>query len=274
MRKYAISLSCLLAAESGAGMFFRIRQLRAGFEPDSGLPVRGAPTTTLLLIYTAVFIACALVLALYVRRRLDLPDTYARARAPFGNPALIISAALGLALLAAAVFFAANVSTASGVSMTRAAQSLLCALTALALPALELTGRKTRPAGAAALVFSLVPELFCTLWLVEMYRQNQTNPVLLTFVFQTLAVVCAAMSFYYTAGWVFGKPSPARTVFFHTLAVFFCAVSLADALPTHEKFVLAAFLVFLFLSFLRFTQNLTLRAPIADKPTAAPAVEP
>jgi hypothetical protein len=77
-------------------------------------------------------------------------------------------------------------------------------------------------------VLSIIPPLFMCFWILSLYRQNAANPVLLTYVYHFLALVSSLLGFYSTSGFVFGKSSPGKTIFFCLAAIYFCFTTLAD----------------------------------------------
>jgi len=86
----------------------------------------------------------------------------------------------------------------------------------------------------------VVPILFMCFWLIVMYKQNATNPVLLSYCYYCLAIMASTLSFYYTAGFVFKKPAPGKTIFAYLASIYFCLVTLADEHPVSIKLIFAA----------------------------------
>jgi len=80
----------------------------------------------------------------------------------------------------------------------------------------------------APFALSIVPTLFMCFWLILLYRQNASNPVLLSYIYQCIAIVATALSFYFTSGFLYGKPAPGKAIVTYYCAIFFCAVALAD----------------------------------------------
>jgi hypothetical protein len=138
--------------------------------------------------------------------------------------------------------------------------SALAAVSMLLLAHSAYSGR----AGRLLLFFSLVPEVFLSLWLVLLFRANQTNPVLAQYVYQGLAIVGAALGFYFTAGYVYGKPAPGKAAFSFVVGVFFCAVALADDLALPVRAIYGVLLAFHLSNLWRFLPMLERRDDLAD----------
>jgi hypothetical protein len=287
MRKYATAFTLTLAVSAVAGFFIRRGELKAGFDFATGLAVRGASVTGIMLFYCALVFLCALVFAIITRSRFEARSGFSDALAPAGSVSLALSAALGISLIVAGIMMLRGATRLlhvptpdeialglvknaldTGRGRIMLALAVLCAGAGFALPIIEISGN-TRRTGGLTLFFAVIPELFCTVWLIDLYRQNQINPVLLSFVFRALAIVCAAMCFYYTAAAVYERPAPAKFIFFHVLAVFLCAVSLADALDMSERIVFIVFPLYLLFNFWRYVRNLVPRGTAAQEAEAA-----
>ena len=89
----------------------------------------------------------------------------------------------------------------------------------------------------APFALSVVPTLFVCFWLILMYRQNASNPVLLDYIYKCLALVTSALSFYFTSGFLYGKPAPGKAIFTYFAAIYFCTVTLADDHPLSIKII-------------------------------------
>jgi len=92
----------------------------------------------------------------------------------------------------------------------------------------------------AAYALSIIPTIFMCFWLIFLYRHNASNPVLLVYVYQCLAIVASALGFYFTSGFLYGKPAPGKSIVTYYAAIYFCFVSLADNLPSGIKLILCA----------------------------------
>ncbi|MDR2421617.1 MAG: hypothetical protein LBD49_05920 [Oscillospiraceae bacterium] len=238
MRKYAI-VSGLLAAGAGtAGFLLRRSELIRGFEPDTGLPASGAVSTAALIAYTVFILAAAAAASAAVKTRFKAKNTYKEAFAPSGKHLIFTAAVCAAALVSGALLYIES----QGSEELRV-QTALAALTAVSgialfgLAADSLSERESK----LSFVCAVVPEIFFTLWLLLLYRSNQTNPVRIEYAFQALAAASAALASYFTASFVYGRSSPVRAVFFHIAAVYFLGTAAADGAALSQKIVFIAF---------------------------------
>lgn len=210
-----------------AGGFLRVRQLENAFEEATGLAKTGAPESAAVLALSIVVAVTALGLAVWVSRRFKAQGSYCQAFRLPGTAALIAFWIFSAMTLTGSVMFALGkrslpvtglgewmfvaFAVATGVSM------LVDALTAI-----------TKREGQLMLAASVVPAVFYCYWLVLLYRTNLSNPVLSDFCYGCLGFACAAMSFYYVAGFVFGRRKNGCTAFFLLTAIFFLCIELVD----------------------------------------------
>jgi hypothetical protein len=259
MRKYALA-SAVLAAVAGAfGYVLRRSELSRAFEPDTGLPVAGAASTRALIFYTLFVLVAALAVSIVVRRRFFAAPTYRGAFAP-SNATYLVFAGLICAALLASAFIVFTRARGTDIARGQTAVAALTAVSGLSIFGLAFEAYRGRDF-KASLLYTVVPELFLTFWLLLLYRRNQTNPVRLQYVFQCLAVAASALAFYFTTSYVYGRPSPARVVFTHSAAIFLLAVASADPLPAEQRAVFLTLLVFFVVNLARLVQNLTPRYP-------------
>jgi len=92
----------------------------------------------------------------------------------------------------------------------------------------------------APYALSVVPAVFMCFWLIFVYRQNASNPILLSYIYQSFAIIASALSFYFTSGFLYGKPAPGRAVVAYYAAIFFCIITLADDHPLGVKMIFCA----------------------------------
>ena len=55
-----------------------------------------------------------------------------------------------------------------------------------------------------------------------------------------MAIITAALGFYFTSGFVYNKPAPSKTIFFYFLSIFFCSIAIADAPSLMPKLFFAS----------------------------------
>lgn len=238
MRK-DILLPGVAVAGGAAGFLLRRWELSTAFEPDTGLPVAGAPATWALIALTVVVAAVLAVLCRGTHR--VFPGGYDEA---FGAP----NNALYLTVLVAAAFLMA----ASGLltfllylrhDVTAFSRVLLALMSLVSAACLFVVGKNNyrmegRGKYSAAL---LLPSYTCCLWLISAYQARSADPVILDYVYQLFAVIAAVLGSYFMAGFGFERAKTFRSAFFSLCAMYFILVTLAD---THEPGFLALYLAF------------------------------
>ena len=209
MRK-DILLPGVAVAGGAAGFLLRRWELSTAFEPDTGLPVAGAPATWALIALTVVVAAVLAVLCRGTHR--VFPGGYDEA---FGAP----NNALYLTVLVAAAFLMA----ASGLltfllylrhDVTAFSRVLLALMSLVSAACLFVVGKNNyrmegRGKYSAAL---LLPSYTCCLWLISAYQARSADPVILDYVYQLFAVIAAVLGTYFTAGFAFERAKVFRAL--------------------------------------------------------------
>jgi hypothetical protein len=254
MRKNAVLASVSALVLSAAGFIIRRAQLATGYEP-SGLPVRGAAVSTAMTALTAVVIIAALAAAIIVKIRSKPIPGYKNAFADVGLSYFLLILLVGVAWIVASALHYMSLRAAAPVPTVDAVFCILSALSALSVILLAYSSYTGRKFGMS-LIFTIVPELFFCLWLVLLYRANQTNPVLSKYVYECLAIASSTISFYSVTAYAYGKTVPGLAIFGFSTSIFFCGATLSDNLATPLKIIFAAVLVCQTANLARFTRNL------------------
>ncbi|MDR0863117.1 MAG: hypothetical protein LBN30_10160 [Oscillospiraceae bacterium] len=255
MRKNALFVSAAAFILGIAGFVTRTIELSIGYEPDTGLPIHSSAVVNTMIWLSLIVILLAGALGVLLRHNYTSKRTYGAAFAPAKMSYFLFTVVLGVLWLAATVAHAFIAYTSGAPTTQDLAYSILSVLAAVSVMMLghnAFTGR----AGSAMLFFSLVPEVFLTLWLVILFSVNQTNPVLLSYSYQGLAIASSALGFFFVAGYVYGKPGPGKLSFSLVCAIFFNAVALADRTPLPTRAIFAVMLVFHSVSLVRFLLRL------------------
>ncbi|MDR0904583.1 MAG: hypothetical protein LBN00_00175 [Oscillospiraceae bacterium] len=260
MRKYALAATLFTAASGLIGFVLRRSQLARAFEPDTGLPVAGAASTVMLLFYTVVMLAAALAFAVFISKRYAAKSTYTEAFAPASGAYLTFAGIIATLFVLAGFVLMLRVKSTSKSELTVAILTMISGLAIFGLAYEQFRGRNFK----FALVYTVIPELFFTFWLLLIYRANQTNPVRYNYVFQCLAVAAAAIGFYVTTGFVYGRSAPGKFIFSHVAAVFFLAVGTADPISIERRLVFLALILFFLVNLARLTNNLGKKPPKPD----------
>lgn len=225
MRKH--SLLPILALLGGVlGSVFRQKQLETGMEAETGLPIPGNIYSILLILLTLILAAMLMVFL----RKLRLSQF--RGGLELGLPTVVYPVVTSLGSLA---LFASGVIGLVGYFVTSPGEDMLknLFLSAFALVCALATGifslgvyrqRSLRRHGVAA----IIPVFFTCLWLIVDYRDQSSNPVILSYVYETFALICGILGFYYASGFVFNRYSPSKAVFFQLMCVYFLIVCVAE----------------------------------------------
>jgi len=215
----------------GFGFVLRRLELRYVFDSATGLPQRGAPITYTLIGLTVLFIIISLVFTIVTASRNKSPAGFENA---FGTDPLtypVILSVIGAIWLAATVFYFLDMR--SDYTRIPISEMLFMAMSALSAVSAGFFAVEMYqdPRRKSVYALSIVPTLFMCFWLVLLYNENASNPILLSYAYICLAIIASAMGFYYTSGFVYGKPAPGRAAFAYLTAIFFCFITLAD--PHH-----------------------------------------
>ena len=223
------------------GLYFRVTELLNVFDRQ-GLPERGAGITIALIVFSALFLLVDLLFSLRVSLKHTASAGFENA---FGTDALsypMVFSAIGIVWLGATVKHYFDLRTLEPFPRI---ELIFLALSGLSAVALALFAIETYQDPRRKIIYalSIVPTLFMCFWLIVLYRQNSSNPVLLGYLYQCLAITSAALGFYFTSGFVYEKPAPGKAVFTYLASIYFCFVTLADGHSTSISLIFAAIIV-------------------------------
>ena len=215
----------LLAGASG--YYLRLTELRVVFDGQTGIPHRGAVTTIMLIALTLAFL---IIIAVFASRAVSSNTSPRGFENAFGTEPLaypLIFFIIGLLWIATTVIYFRSISGAGTIPMSEVIFSILSVLSAISesLYAVEVY---QDPRRRSKLVLSIVPTMFMCFWLILLYKRNASNPILLSYCYQCLAIISATLGFYFTSGFVYNRPAPGKTIFAFFAAIYFCFVTLAD----------------------------------------------
>lgn len=280
-KKIPLTLALLGGA---AGFAARKWQLSVGFEPDTHLPIPGAPSAMVPAVLAVLVAAAVLVLIFPNKDRQPASTAFSAAQ---DNAVYLTAVVLaGFLLLVSAGFEVFSFSEFYGAGsfdesnrVTRIASMVLPPLRVLfcvvGLPCAVLWGRTLYRGEAPEEKVSLLGLcfLFC-LWLITAYQTRAADPVIMDYVYEVLSIVCSLLGLYCIAGYSFQTGKPRRTVFFCLMGAFFSLVTLADG-HTYAEMARLGFAV-LFLSAhaaLILHQPAAAAAVTEDETGAAPGAE-
>lgn len=218
-----IGLPLLAVAGGAAGFLLRRWELASAFE-DTGLAILWTAPTLLLI---ALSVALAAAFALLCRRYRYSPKTHSEAFANPGN-----WASLGVFLVSAGCLLLAGLERgraelgAESPRMLVLLLSLLCAISCVCICVTAV--HNFRDGGRQYSLALLVPAYTSCLWLVTAYQNRASDPVVLDYVYEMLAIICTLLGLYFMAGFSFGKGKTWRCAFFSLLGIYFSLLTLAD----------------------------------------------
>jgi len=222
-----------------AGFYIRFLERLSAYDAQTGLPERGATITYVLIAFSAVFLVVVLMFSIRVTTKHKVPSGFENAFGTDPTAYPVSFALIGLFWLAATVLYYLSLEVFWPLPTTDLIFILLSALSAISVAffAIEMF---QDPNHKSKYALSIIPSIFVCFWLVVVYRQNASNPVLLSYCYQCLAIISSALGFYFTSGFVFNKPAPGKTVFCYSAAAYFCFVSLADEQAISLKLIVIA----------------------------------
>ena len=255
MRKFAFGAAFLLMIAGIVGFTLRHLYLTRAVEADTGLPVLSSPSLLAMVFYTAFIIVLAFAISFVVSRRFVGEAEYHAIIAPVNLVYRTITGVAAVLIFVSGVIGVVSAAIESTISYPMLIRAILLLLTGISLIGLahEGSGKK---ALRGAYVFSIIPEIAMTFWLLFYYRSTQTNPTLLSYVFFALALAASAFAFYFTAAYVYGRKAPLRFIFSHSAAVYFLIMSLADGIALRDKLCFIGLALYFIVNLTHFIGNL------------------
>ena len=247
-----------------SGYYLRLMELWNVFDEQTGLPQRGAGITIALIALTIAFLIIIAVFAVLVRLKRSSPHGFENA---FGTESLaypFIIFIIGIVWLGATVKYFIEINAAETMQVSEVVFAILSALSAIsaAFFAMEIyqdPRRKTK------LALCVIPTLFMCYWLILLYKRNASNPILLSYCYQCLAIISSTLGFYFTSGYVYNRLAPAKTIFAFLAAIYFCFVALADKQATSIKLIFIVIIAINLIYSSMLIKNLTKKSPKSTK---------
>jgi len=207
------------------GALLRKIELIQAFDAG-GLPLPGHPMTVALIVLSIFFAVFSGSLMLWLRQiGVNLMDK--ETAEPVSRKLGVIECTLGvIALLIMGA--SAVVKFTDPACFCGRFETALCAVTVLGaacgIVSFVMLARKD---GSGKAGFMAPVAVMCV-YLVFVFRQDGSDPVLLHYVFRLLAVAVSMLSMYYFAGASYENIKPSVNMFFAMTGIYLCAVALAD----------------------------------------------
>lgn len=106
--------------------------------------------------------------------------------------------------------------------------AVLAFLTGLSFPLTCSCARK-RYSPAMVSFFMALPVLMFCFWLILSYKVHATTPIVWKYAIEILALCFAAVAFYYTAGYAFGRVKVKTTLVAAMMGAFMCIMTISDS---------------------------------------------
>lgn len=215
----------LLAVLGGVGGFFLRRwELATAFE-STGLSIPGAPASIALIVLSALVV---LALALLCRRPVNPLQDYAGAFAARGSwPYLIVMALAAACILVAGLL---GLREELGWLAPRVLQMLLWIMCILSFVCVLIIALQNfRAQGRKYSLALLAPGYTLCIWLVLTYKDYNSEPVTLVYVYELFAIICAMLGIYFSAAFSFSRGRTRRCAFFCLAGIYFSIITLADS---------------------------------------------
>ncbi len=253
MRKSALTIVIITVVAGVFGAFLRWLQLLNAFEADTGLPITGAATSTVLAVYIAVAAGVFLAITLLVRSRCSgASAAFDAFRSSSAVPGAICKIC-GICMIAVcgALMFKSGSQRYPVLERLFAASGILAgAVTAF--------GLDPKSKSRSVRLTSLLPAVFCCMWVILCYKNNAEDPVVWSYAVELLAIAAVTVGAYEAAACFYGRMSRSKALFFTQAAAFLCITGFTDGRGALMQvlFVIAAVLMLLFEYLLISSQSL------------------
>lgn len=254
MRKMATGMSLFTIAAAAAGYLLRKKELATVFDAETGLAQRWAPISIGLALVSVVF---ALGLLLFAARMgaVRAGGEYKDAFSPNSVAVTLALMLLGIGIAAASLYriiylfllLPKDPLAYEAAGLAEAALYIFGIASGISFAVLA-RGAFRGGTGSEMSLCSIVPVVFLAFLLVLFYKERATDPVLLDYVYEFLAVCVSLLASYYAAGYAFGKPLPKRTAYFGYLAAYLWGVSLAGSHNIGDLIILICLMLTLFVN--------------------------
>ena len=243
-----------------AGFYLRLMELWNVFDVRTGLPERGADLSYALIAFSAFYLFLVMIFAIRASAKHEAQRGFENAFGtdPLSYPSIFLL--VGLVWIVATVMHIFDMRAAGEYPTIEIYFSAMSILSAVSLTffAIEMYQDSRRKSSYA---LSIVPTVFMCFWLILIYRANASNPVLLSYAYQCLAVISSTLGFYFTSGFVYDKPAPGKAILSYYASIYFCFVTLADGHSASIRLIFAAIIVANIVHSAMLIKNLKRKAP-------------
>ena len=239
MRFFSFLLPFLSLGAGISGYYIRSIELATVFDPVTGLAQRDAFISMVLIGVSCFVFLVTIIFSIRASIRYTVAADYDNA---FGTDSFTYPAiytAIGTVWLVATLVYFFGYYVMGDDDLIIRIFSISSASAAIFLIIFSLEVYKN-PRRKFLSFLSVIPTLFMCLWLILVYRDNASNPVLFSYAYKILAIVFAAMGCYFSSSFAIGKPVIGKAIVSYVGAIYFCVLTLADDYPMSMKFILSA----------------------------------
>jgi len=240
MRKLAVIVTLCSFLAGIAGFFLRAAELKYVFDTVTGLPVRESAISTGLIALTFTFLIVIAVISFITVRNKAPENSFSKIFNTSSDKYPVVFVIIAIIWAGGTVLNQINLIRADALRAIDISFTVFSLLSAAAIGgfAVEMYHKSK---SKILYVLCLMPVIFLCFWLIVFYEYNAANPILISYVYVCLAIVTAAMSFYFTAGFVFEKYSPAKAIVSYCSTIYFCLVAIADSYNLGISIIYIAF---------------------------------
>ena len=259
MRKTSSLYTALLLLFGGVACYLQSASLLQDREWITDPMLGGYPASAVLQFLSVVVVVLAVLAALLINRKFTCESSYAKVFSVSNIGKAGVLLLFSLLLVVFSVLWSVMDWTHSVVAWFFVGFAMLSGVSLFVLSVLVYS----QSDHSVILVCSIVPILFCCFWLVVFYRKNAANPNVLEFCYPCLALMAMLLSFYFDAGFVYGRPKLCGAVFSHICGVYFCFISVAEFLKPIEIIAFLSLAVIQLLQLDSLLRNLVPKKPAA-----------
>ena len=230
MRKNALTICCCTGVLAAFGAFFRWLQNQVSFEEETGLAVPGSiwPYIVAAWIILAAVVLSVQCLRLKNQQRMHQPETFAEAFGGVSRIANIAAWVFGALMALGGVILLVTVPAAELQRPLLRVLAVIAIASGVAFP-LQFRSAAEQEPSVAVTVIAVLPIILFAFWLIVSYKMHIVNPTVSAYAVEILTLCAATVGFYQIAGFAFGRPKAARSVFWCQFAAFFCLMTLSDS---------------------------------------------
>lgn len=219
-KRYILPLFALIMAISGTAI--RAAELGHAFEQGTGFHVQNSSITLIMLLFTGACLILFGLISVFFSDR--TPKGYKLAPGEHTTLSKGLVAASGtVVLIAALAFLAVSFDEANSMNQTLPMSKLISVL--LAVFAAGSIMIRSVKAGKEYTFFGLVPLYWSCFWLIIDYRDMSSNPTLLSYLYNLIAVILTVLFFSRVSGYDFDSAKVRLSIFIGLSSVYFCTVA-------------------------------------------------